>query len=285
MSLVDVILPTRGRAHTIAYSIGSVLDQTAGDLTLHVVGDGCDSQTEQVVRLIDDPRIRFRRFPKGEGFGYEHRNTILRETSAPYVAYMTDDDLWFPDHLELGLRALENGKLALIALKAAQVRYPDDLDLWFFAFDWKLGAFSRFLSRWFIGSANLVHRRSLFDRIGHWDERLFRFGDRDFYQRACASGEPVAFLEDTTLLRFFAAQWDRRYSGLARPPQEKYLSLLRDPLWRDVTRRQAASRAPSLSVRARQATDFLSFAFRSGPRFARLLATRRAIPTSSSPHR
>src|SRR5258708_5874871 len=167
MQLFDVILPTSRRPHTVPYAIASVLDQTVRDFTLHVVGDGCDSRTEEIVRSFGDPRVRFRRFPKGAGFGYGHRNAVLREGNAPLVAYMTDDDLLFPDHLELGLRVLEDPGLSLAAFRSAQVRYPDVLDLHFFAFDWRLGAASRFLTRWFIGSANIIHRRALFDRIGY----------------------------------------------------------------------------------------------------------------------
>ena len=274
MPLFDVILPTHRRPHTVRYSIESVLGQTVTDFTLHVVGDGCDSKTEEVVKSFADPRVRFYRFPKGPGFGYGHRNRVLRESSAPMIAYTGDDDLLFPDHLEKGVRELEDRNLRLVAFRSAQVRPPDELDPYFFAFDWRLGGLSRFLTRWFVGSANMVHRRSLFDRIGFWDDTLFRFGDRDFYQRASAPGESAEFLAETTQLRFFAAQWDARYAALEKPPQEKYLRLLRDPAWRDEVRRRAAASGRPPLVRLRQARDFLLFASRSGPKFVRLLAKR-----------
>ncbi len=273
MTLFDVILPTRGRSHTIGYAIASVLDQTVADFTLEVVGDGCDEKTEAVVRAVSDPRVRFSRFPKGMGFGYVHRNTVLRRGTSPYIAYMTDDDLMFPDHLERALAVLEKGTPPLVAFRAAQVRYPDDLDPCFFAFDWGGGNFSQFLRNWFIGSGNLVHRRDLFDRLGYWDETLFRFGDREFYNRARTRGE-AAFVDETTLLRFFAAQWDHRYTGLDEPPQAKYLVRLRDPPWRAALRSQARPGPRPPATRLRQARDFLRFAVRSGPRFARYAVHR-----------
>jgi glycosyltransferase involved in cell wall biosynthesis len=275
MTLFDVVLPTRGRAHTIAPAIGSVLDQTIADFTLEVVGDGCDEATERTVRSIGDPRVRFSRFPKGMGFGYANRNTVLRRGRAPYVAYMTDDDLMFPDHLESALAALERPGPSLVAFRAAQVRFPDDLDANFFPFDWKLGRFSAFLRDWFIGSANLVHRRSLFDRLGYWDETLFRFGDREFYHRARQAGE-AAFVDQTTLLRFFAAQWDRRYAFLPEPPQVRYAALMRDPQWRRSLRHRAAAGPRGMRIRVDQARDFAGFAARSGPKFVRF-AVHRAL--------
>jgi glycosyltransferase involved in cell wall biosynthesis len=277
MPVFDVILPTNRRPHTVGYSIASVLGQTLSDFTLHVVGDGCDAKTEEVVKSFDDPRVKFYRFPKGPGFGYGNRNRVLRQSSAPMIAYTGDDDLLFPDHLERGARELEERGLALVAFRSAQVRPPDELDPYFFAFDWRLGGFSRFLRRWFVGSANMVHRRELFGRIGFWDETLMRFGDRDFYRRACAPGESAEYVPETTHLRFFAAQWDGRYAGFAAPPQERYLPLLRDAAWRDdVRRRAAAASGRSPLVRLHQAQDFLLFATRSGPKFARLLAKRAA---------
>ena len=275
MTLFDVILPTRGRPRTIGAAVASVLDQTVEDLALEVVGDGCDEATERTVRAIGDPRVRFSPFPKGMGFGYANRNAVLRRGRAPYVAYMTDDDLMFPDHLELALATLERSRPSLAAFRAAQVRFPDALDPNFFPFDWKAGRFSAFLRDWFVGSANLVHRRSLFDRIGYWDETLYRFGDREFYRRARIAGEAL-FVDETTLLRFFAAQWDRRYASLSEVPQTRYAVRMRDPEWRRSLRRQAARGPRGIGVRLRQARDFAGFAARSGPKFARF-AVQRAL--------
>ena len=273
MTLFDVILPTRGRSHTIGFAIASVLDQTIGDFTLEIVGDGCDEATERTVLAVGDPRIRFSRFEKGSGFGYAHRNAALRRGRSPYVAYMTDDDLMFPDHLERARAALDRPGPSLVAFRAAQVRFPDDLDPNFFAFDWNLGCLSDFLRNWFIGSANLVHRRSLFDRIGYWDETLFRFGDREFHSRARRAGE-ATFRDEVTLLRFFAAQWDRRYALLPEPPQARYADAIRDPEWRRSVRRRAADGPRGVALRLAQARDFMGFALRSGPRFIRFAACR-----------
>jgi glycosyltransferase involved in cell wall biosynthesis len=64
---VDVVLPTYRRPHTIGFAIRSVLAQTHRAFTLHVVGDGCSERRRPVVRAIDDPRLRFRRFRRPRG--------------------------------------------------------------------------------------------------------------------------------------------------------------------------------------------------------------------------
>lgn len=269
-----MVLATHCRPHTVGFAIRSVLEQSHGALLLHVVGDGCDEATEQVVRAVVDPRVRFRRFPKARGFGYANRNVVLRETSAPFVAYMTDDDLWFPDHLERGLRELSEGPLDLVALRPVAVQYPDTLDPHFFAFDWASPFATRFLRSWFMGAVNCIHRRSVFDTLGYWNDQLFRFGDREFYNRVRLSGLPTRYVAHVTLVRFYARHWDSRYQTAVAPPQQRYLEKVRDPRWRGEVRVLATQLGRGPAVRLRQWRDFLSFAFHSGPKFVRFLWER-----------
>lgn len=265
---VDVILPTHRRPHTIGSSIAAVLRQSHANLTLHVVGDGCDDATEAAVRAAGDARVRFYRFPKARGFGYANRNRVLRASAAPFIAYANDDDLWFPDHLERGLGALRDARIDLVAFRSVHVQVPDLLDPYFFAFDWRLPPLATFLRNWFMGAGTLVHRRSVFDRAGHWNDRLFRFGDREFFNRVRGRGVPFAYRDTVTVLRFYAQHWDAHYGRLA-PPQPAYLARLGDAEFRAAVRAAAAPGRRSAAVRRRQLADFTRFAVRSGPKFLR----------------
>jgi len=275
---VDVILPTHDRPHTIAYAIASVLEQSHSDLLLHVVGDGCDPVTQSIVGSLRDPRVQFHRFAKGYGYGYAHRNVVLRESSAPYVAYATDDDLWFPDHLERALRELRGHDVDHVAFRSCHVTPPRRLDPFFFSFDWRRTAPSALLRNWFMGSTECVHRRSIFDAVGYWNEELRRFGDREFYNRVRrALGS--RYLDVVTVMRFYADEWNGRYDSLAEPPQKGFLDELRRPEWRAQVREAAACERRSWGVRMRQVRDFVRFGVRYAPRFMRfgyqLLHTRR----------
>jgi glycosyltransferase involved in cell wall biosynthesis len=279
---VDIVLATFERPHTIRYSIDAVLRQTYPHFHLHVVGDGCSEETERVVRKVDDARVSFQRFPKARGFGYANRNAVLRRSSAPFVAYATDDDLWFPDHLERAIGALSAGPLDLVAFRSCLVRHPDTLDLHFFALDWSRALGVTVLRDWFTGAVTLVHRRALFEQVGYWDDRLFRFGDREFYNRVRTCGRPFAFIDTPTVLRFYAQHWNSRYPALAEPPQRKYLDRLGMAEWRDGVRRESDAPRRSWQTRRQQCSDFMRFSFRSGPRFVRFWAERLARPMSGS---
>jgi glycosyltransferase involved in cell wall biosynthesis len=271
---VDVLLPTHARPHTIGSAIAAVLAQTHARFSLHVVGDGCDEATAALVADCRDARVRLHRFPKARGFGYANRNQVLRASTAPFVAYANDDDLWFPDHLERGLALLQEARLDLVAFRSIHVAPPDTLDPHFFAFDWHLGAAGQFLRHWFLGAGTLIHRRRVFDRVGYWHAGLVRFGDREFFNRARRSGLPFAIRDEVTVLRFYAQHWDHRYRPNEAPPQTRYLPRLADPHWRAQVRAAAAPGARPLAVRGRQITDFSRFALRSGPKFARFWLER-----------
>jgi hypothetical protein len=47
-----------------------------------------------------DARVRFADLPKGAGVGFGHRHRAVEEARAALVFYLSDDDLWFPDHVE-----------------------------------------------------------------------------------------------------------------------------------------------------------------------------------------
>ena len=265
---VDIILPTYRRPHTVAYAVEAVLRQTHPHFALHVVGDGCDDASAAAVAALQDPRMHIHRFRKGRGFGYANRNQVLRDSAAPFVAYTNDDDLWFPDHLERGLAELERRGVDLIAFRSVHVQVPDLLDPHFFAFDWRAPVLSPFLRNWFIGAGTLVHRRAVFERVGYWNDQLFRFGDREFFNRV-RRAVPSAYVDYVTALRFYAQHWDAHYAALDAPPQQRYLERLSDAAWRARVRAAAVPGARRLAVRRRQWTDVVRFAVRSGPKFVR----------------
>ena len=104
---VSVILPTFNRAPTLHRAIASVLNQSHSDLELVVVDDGSTDNTAEVVRGIDDKRVRY--FPLAKNRGQSAaRNIGLTECRAELIAFQDSDDIWHREKLARQVRLLDS---------------------------------------------------------------------------------------------------------------------------------------------------------------------------------
>ena len=102
---VSIILPTYNRAHLIERSIASVLNQTYCDFELLVVDDGSTDNTEEIVKGIEDSRIRYIRCEENGGPA-RARNKGIAEARYEYIAFQDSDDEWHSDKLEKQMRVM-----------------------------------------------------------------------------------------------------------------------------------------------------------------------------------
>ncbi|MES1264691.1 MAG: glycosyltransferase family A protein, partial [Variovorax sp.] len=109
-----VIIPTHDHSDTLQYSVGSVLAQTHQDFEIVIICDGSPPLTHEVAAALSarDKRIRFVPFEKGERNGEAHRHKVMAGLSTDFVAYMADDDVWFPNHLECLAPVLTHSDIA-----------------------------------------------------------------------------------------------------------------------------------------------------------------------------
>ena len=105
----SILLPTHHRPDVIAYALNSILRQSESSFEVLVVGDGASRDTARVVESFSDNRIKWFDFPKSPGFGYANRNLALEVARGRYIAFMTDDDILFSDHLSILRHHLDNG--------------------------------------------------------------------------------------------------------------------------------------------------------------------------------
>lgn len=109
---VSVIIPTWNRADTVVLAIESALRQTHAPLEVLVCDDASTDDTEERVRRMSDPRIRWLPGPRG-GRPAIPRNRGLAAARGEWLALLDSDDEWLPDKLEAQLRAVaKSGRLA-----------------------------------------------------------------------------------------------------------------------------------------------------------------------------
>jgi glycosyltransferase involved in cell wall biosynthesis len=104
---VSVILPVYNAAQFVGEAIGSILDQSLGDLELIAIDDGSADGSGDIVGSFDDPRlvVIYNKENKGEA---ECTNMGLRIARGKYIARMDADDISMPRRLERQVRLLED---------------------------------------------------------------------------------------------------------------------------------------------------------------------------------
>jgi glycosyltransferase involved in cell wall biosynthesis len=100
--VVSVVVPTFRRPHLVVHAVASVLGQTLRNLEVVVVVDGRDEETCTALEQISDSRLRTL-VPEQSLGSSEARNRGVAEARGEYIAFLDDDDEWFPEKLELQL--------------------------------------------------------------------------------------------------------------------------------------------------------------------------------------
>lgn len=111
---VSVITAAYNRSNVLRYAIESLLANTFSDWELLVVDDASTDDTRELVTKVSDPRIRLIALPSNIGEQSGPNNQGFRVARGRYVAYLNQDDLWFPDHLETAVAELERTGAAWI---------------------------------------------------------------------------------------------------------------------------------------------------------------------------
>ena len=97
MAAVSVIIPTFNRAHKIARAVASVLYQTFSDYEILVVDDGSEDATSEALAPFL-PHIRSITHSGNLGVSAA-RNTGIRASDSPLIAFLDSDDYWLPEKL------------------------------------------------------------------------------------------------------------------------------------------------------------------------------------------
>lgn len=183
---VSVVLPTYNRAHTVRRAIDSVLSQSYEDFELIVVDDGSTDDTVAVVNSVSDDRVQYLRFPENRGANVA-RNAGIREADGEYIAFQDSDDTWRPKKLELQVAAFDQAPASVGVVYTAYYRVDDgDRQYGPRGKETLAGDIHEELLKgngWFIPTAVTAVRRTCFDAVGLFDERLQRLQDWEMWLR------------------------------------------------------------------------------------------------------
>ena len=114
---VSVVIPCYNGEHFIGNAIESILNQSFQEFQAIVVDDGSTDDSKKIVqKFLPDPKIELVQHTENRGIAAA-RNTGIRGTKAPYIAFLDQDDLWRPDKLEKQVAVFKNdiaGEIGLV---------------------------------------------------------------------------------------------------------------------------------------------------------------------------
>lgn len=180
---VSVIITVYNRAHLLHRALDSVVAQTFKDIEILVIDDCSHDDPYLVIKEYNDARIKYIRQKENQGVAAA-RNRGLREARSPFVAFLDDDDEWFPEKLskqvevflqsspEVGL--IYTGVETVMDEGHTEIHTPAE----------RGNVYRRLLVKNCIhgGSSSMI-RRNLIANIGFFDEKLLAIEDYDYWLR------------------------------------------------------------------------------------------------------
>jgi glycosyltransferase involved in cell wall biosynthesis len=185
MARISIVMPCYNAERFIVLAIQSILDQTYQDFEIIVVDDGSTDTSPQIVKAIDDPRVRY--LSQKNAGPARARNTAIQAAVGEYLAFLDADDLMLPHRLAAQLAVLDADP-ALSGVGSGYVwideqgqplpwpyhswqRTPDLNDITSWLFDCP-----------FVPSAVMLRRQAWVD-VGGFDEDLVGPEDWNFWMR------------------------------------------------------------------------------------------------------
>jgi glycosyltransferase involved in cell wall biosynthesis len=190
MSFVSVVIPVYNGERFIAEAIGSVRRQDYSRLEIIVVDDGStDGTLASAKKLGKDIRFvsQSNRGPAAS------RNRGIEMAKGEVIAFLDADDYWPANKLKIQLARLKKDSCTDIVMGRTQCigsLTETDRKIRFEGPDNSMININ-------LGSG--IFRKSVFEKVGMFDESLRYFEDHDWFLRARERNITIAILEDITL--------------------------------------------------------------------------------------
>lgn len=215
MTTISVIIPTYNRAHTLVRALDSVLAQTRTADEIIVIDDG---STDDTPRLMERDYKSVKYFYRENRGVSAARNTGIRKATGDWIAFLDSDDEWLPEKLQLQLQRLaQNKKCRIIHNEEIWIRNGVRVNQ--MNKHRKFGGmiFNYCLPLCVISPSAVMIHRSIFDRVGVFDESLPACEDYDLWLRICAF-YPVEYIEEPLILKHGGHddQLSRQFWGMDR---------------------------------------------------------------------
>ena len=216
--IVSAIIPLYNGARYIEQAIRSMLEQTELPAEIIVVDDGSTDHGAQIVERLAARRpanVPIRLFRQTNGGQSSARNLGARHARGDLIAFLDQDDAWYPDHLEKLTKPFQepqSRQLGWVYSNLDEVDENGTMVARSFLSSFGTQHPKRELSAclredmYVLPSASVISRRA-FLSIGGFDEQLMGYEDDDLFLRLFRRGHESVFIDEPL------SQWRIHTSG------------------------------------------------------------------------
>ena len=198
----SVVIPLYNKEAFVAKTLNSVLNQTYQNFEVIIVNDCSTDNSLNVVQKIDDSRFKIIKHNKNKGLSAS-RNTGINAATHSYIAFLDADDYWDSAYLETiwnlvkeypgesvfatHYRENYNGKFFVPKSKLPNNTKGKSVVIYDF--------FKINLGRLILTQSCIVAHKSIFKKVGYYDENVTFAEDIDFFVR-CLSAYNLVYYND-----------------------------------------------------------------------------------------
>jgi glycosyltransferase involved in cell wall biosynthesis len=191
LPFISVIMPAYNAERFLEEAVASVRRQDYRNLEVIVIDDGSTDRTGEIAKSLGSPVRYLLQAHRGPAVA---RNRGIREARGDVIAFLDADDLWPDGKLALQIARLRDAPDVDVILGRIQYRGIDGTEVPDIPFEGP----DRTVTHVHLGSG--VFRRSVFDRVGLFDESLSYSEDLDWSLRVRECGISMLILKEITLL-------------------------------------------------------------------------------------
>jgi glycosyltransferase involved in cell wall biosynthesis len=179
--LVSVIIPTYNRGWIVKEAIDSVLGQDFSDYELIVVDDGSDDNTREILGAYGKAVTVLQQPNRGVSAA---RNRGIAAAAGGLIAFLDSDDLWLPGKLTTQVKFFEENADALInQTQEIWIRNGIRVNPKKRHHKFSGMIFEPSLALCLVSPSAVMIKKSLFDTVGVFDEKLPACEDYDLWLR------------------------------------------------------------------------------------------------------
>lgn len=233
--VVSVIIPTFNRPEKLKNAIASVLSQNYKNFEVIVINDAGEDVTN-VVKQFNDVRVRLINQGINKGLSAS-RNIGIKEAKGQYIALLDDDDIFYPDHLQILLNNFNEQHKVIYsdAVRNSYVKVGEIFALLTQSVPYSIDYNRNKLLIGNIAPVNcFVFEKSLAIKAGLFDESLPVLEDWDFWLRLSAVTEFKHIKEKTVQVNWYddgstmTSSKGKKFEEVRKRINKKYESEIRN---------------------------------------------------------